>query len=118
MTDEALPPSNLAPRRHPLAVPALILALVAFAATLPWLIFELATASAWGAVMGWMYAVAPLLGITSLVMASAASRKIKCSSGQLTGREIVDAAKGMAWVGAVAWTAAIVRAIGPMSAGL
>jgi ribosomal protein L7/L12 len=43
---------TMAPGRHPFAVPALVLAIVAFAATLPWLIFELATASAWGPVMG------------------------------------------------------------------
>lgn len=65
-----------------------------------------------------MFAVAPLLGVTSLVMASAASRKIKRSSGQLTGRGLVVVAKAVAWLGAVVWTAGIMGAIvGPMSQG-
>jgi hypothetical protein len=109
---------TMAPGRHPLAVPALVLAIVALAATLPWLNFELANASAWGPVMGWMYAFAPVLGITSLIMASAASGAIKRSSGQLTGDELVGAARMIAFLGAFAWFVAIMRACEAMSAGL
>jgi hypothetical protein len=51
-------------------------------------------------------------------MASAASGAIKRSSGQLTGDELVGAARMIAFLGAFAWFVAIMRACEAMSAGL
>lgn len=109
------PDSDL--HEHPLARLTLILALVAFALTLPALPYTMPVLSGanelYPASSDWtgpLWEAAPLVGILSLIVGAVARRRIGRSPDRLTGLRSVRLAKKIAWLAAIPWAITLMGA--------
>jgi hypothetical protein len=103
---------------YPLARLALILALVAFALTVPILPYTLPVLTGdrnlYGDSANWAYLLwvaAPLVGILSLNVGAVARRRIGRSPDRPAGLRSVTVAKTIAWLAAIPWAMTFLGAI-------